>query len=30
MVFEAFEKASYAIVLKSSRPLNVMDKVKNP
>ncbi len=30
MVFEAFEKASYAIILKSSRPLNVGDKVKNP
>ncbi|RLA59407.1 MAG: peptidoglycan-binding protein, partial [Gammaproteobacteria bacterium] len=30
MVFESFEKASYAIVLKSSRPLKVMDKVKNP
>ena len=30
MVFEAFEKASYAIVLKANRPLKVMDKVKNP
>ena len=30
MVFEAFEKASYAIILKASRPLKVMDKVKNP
>lgn len=30
MVFEAFEKASYALVLKSNRPLKVMDKVKNP
>jgi hypothetical protein len=30
MVFEAFEKASYAIVLKASRPLKIMDKVKNP
>ena len=30
MVFEVFEKASYAIVLKSSRPLKVLDKVKNP
>jgi nucleoid-associated protein YgaU len=30
MVFEAFEKASYAIVLKASRPLQIMDKVKNP
>jgi hypothetical protein len=30
MVFESFEKASYALVLKSNRPLNVLDKVKNP
>jgi hypothetical protein len=30
MVFETFEKASYAIVLKANRPLKVMDKVKNP
>lgn len=30
MVFESFEKASYAIVLKANRPLKVMDKVKNP
>ena len=30
MVFEAFEKASYALVLKSNRPLKIMDKVKNP
>jgi len=30
MIFEVFEKASYAIVLKSSRPLKVLDKVKNP
>lgn len=30
LVFEIFEKASYAIVLKASRPLNVLDKVKNP
>ena len=30
MIFEVFEKASYAIVLKSSRPLQVLDKVKNP
>lgn len=30
MVFEAFEKASYAIILKASRPLRVGDKVKNP
>ncbi len=30
MVFEVFEKASYAIVLKSDKPLKVGDKVKNP
>lgn len=30
MVFESFEKASYAIVLKASRPLRVLDKVRNP
>jgi len=30
MVFEVYDKASYALVLKSSRPLKVMDKVKNP
>jgi hypothetical protein len=30
MVFEVFEKASYAIVLKTNRPLKVLDKVKNP
>lgn len=30
MVFEVAEKASYALVLKASRPLEVMDKVKNP
>lgn len=30
MVFEAFDKASYAVILKASRPLKVMDKVKNP
>lgn len=30
MVFESFEKASYAIVLKTNRPLKVLDKVKNP
>lgn len=30
MVFETFEKASYAIVLKSNRTLKVLDKVKNP
>ncbi|MEH6580652.1 MAG: LysM peptidoglycan-binding domain-containing protein [Halioglobus sp.] len=30
LVFESFEKASYGIVLKASRPLQIMDKVKNP
>ena len=30
MVFESFEKASYAIILKASGPLKVLDKVKNP
>ena len=30
MVFEAFEKASYAIVLKADWPLKVGDKIKNP
>jgi nucleoid-associated protein YgaU len=30
MVFEVYEKASYALVLKANRPLKVMDKVKNP
>lgn len=30
MVFDSFEKASYAIVLKSNRALKIGDKVKNP
>jgi len=30
MIFDVFEKASYGIVLKSNRPLKVLDKVKNP
>jgi len=30
MVFYVFEKASYAIILKSDKPLKVGDKVKNP
>jgi hypothetical protein len=30
MVFEVFEKASYAIILKSDKPLIVGDRVKNP
>ncbi len=30
MVFDSFEKASYAIVLKSNRALKIMDRVKNP
>jgi hypothetical protein len=30
MVFEAYHKASYALVLKSGRALKVGDRVKNP
>jgi nucleoid-associated protein YgaU len=30
MVYESYEKASYAVVLKASRALKVGDKVKNP
>ncbi len=30
MVFEAYEKVSYAIILKTTRPLEVLDLVKNP
>ena len=30
MVFRTFEKVSYAIVLKASHALSVMDKVKTP
>jgi len=30
LVFEVFEKASYAIIMKSDKPLKVGDKVKNP
>jgi hypothetical protein len=30
MVFESYEKVSYAIVLKTARPLSVFDLVKNP
>ena len=30
MVYESFEKVSYAIVLRTSRPLQVYDLVKNP
>ena len=30
MVFTVYEKASFALVLKASRPLSVGDKVKNP
>jgi hypothetical protein len=30
MVFESFDKVSYAIILKTSRPLRVFDLVKNP
>ena len=30
MVFRSFDKVSYALVLKASRSLSVMDKVRNP
>jgi hypothetical protein len=30
MVFRTFEKMSYGIVLKSTRPLAVMDRVSDP
>ena len=30
MIFAAYEKASYGLVLSASRPLSVGDKVKNP
>jgi hypothetical protein len=30
MVFEAYEKVSYALILKTTRPLKVFDVVKNP
>jgi hypothetical protein len=30
MVFRSFEKVSYALVLKASKPLSVMDRVENP
>ena len=30
LVFESYEKVSYAIVLKTTRPLQIFDKVKNP
>jgi len=30
IVFKVFEKASYGLILESSRPLSVFDKVKNP
>jgi nucleoid-associated protein YgaU len=30
MVFDAYEKVSYAIILKTTRPLNVNDLVRNP
>ncbi len=30
MIFRTFEKVSYGLVLKSTRPLKVMDKVTNP
>ncbi len=30
MIFESYEKVSYAIILKTSRPLRIFDLVKNP
>ena len=30
MVFESYEKVSYAIILKTTRPLRIFDLVKNP
>jgi hypothetical protein len=30
MVFRVFDKASYALVMKASRPVNVLDVVTNP
>lgn len=30
MVFRSFEKVSYGLVLRASRPLEVMDRVRNP
>jgi len=30
LVFEVYDKASYAVVLKANRALTVGDKVKNP
>jgi hypothetical protein len=30
MIFETFDKVSYALVLKANRPLAVLDKVQNP
>ncbi len=30
MVFEVYDRASYALVLKANRPLRILDKVKNP
>ncbi len=30
MIFETFDKVSYGVVLKTNRPLAVMDKVRNP
>ncbi len=30
MVFEAYEKVSYAIILRATRPLQIFDVVKNP
>ena len=30
MYFSVFERMSYALVLKSNRPLKILDRVKNP
>lgn len=30
MIFRTFEKMSYGIVLRSDRPLAIMDRVRNP
>ena len=30
MVFQAYDKLSYGLVLQASRPLSIGDKVRNP
>jgi hypothetical protein len=30
MVFQTFERVSFALVLESSRPVEVLDTVRNP